>query len=175
MKNYAEHPLPPENQRVKKIIGFYCKDNVLLFSKEIGISQPRLNRLFNIDKRNGIYPSPSFDIAQAILLKYRNIDADWLLTGQGQMFKLYQTPLTDNAVGISEDYQEYYASPSSLQGMGTSGSSSITSNDNEMLLQILNKELDLNTQLQTAITKKDHLIEELNTTIQKLLGSQANE
>jgi hypothetical protein bfra3_16308 len=79
--------LPIENQRVKNVIDFTTKGNVLQFSKEIGISQPRINRLFSIDTRSGKYPLVSFEIVQAIINKFVNINAEWLLTGEGEMLK----------------------------------------------------------------------------------------
>ena len=39
--------LPIENQRVKEVINLKAGGNVLKFSKEIGISQPRITRLFH--------------------------------------------------------------------------------------------------------------------------------
>ncbi len=79
--------IPIENQRVKKVIDFTTNGNVLQFSKEIGISQPRINRLFTIDSRNGKYPLISFEIAQAIINKFVNVNAEWLLLGNGEMLK----------------------------------------------------------------------------------------
>ncbi|ADX66869.1 hypothetical protein [Weeksella virosa] len=79
--------LPIENQRIKEIINFYCKGNINQFSKEIGISQPRINRLFSIDNRNGKYPLTSFEITQAIINKFIDVNPEWLLTGRGDMLK----------------------------------------------------------------------------------------
>ncbi|NAW52173.1 S24 family peptidase [Elizabethkingia argentiflava] len=79
--------LPTENQRIKDILNYYCKGNETMFSKEIGISQPRINRLFSLDPRNGKYPLVSFEIIQAIINKFININAEWLLTGKGCMLK----------------------------------------------------------------------------------------
>lgn len=84
--------LPIENQRVKNVIDFTTKGNVLQFSKEIGISQPRINRLFSIDTRSGKYPLVSFEIVQAIINKFVNINAEWLLTGEGEMLKNAPAP-----------------------------------------------------------------------------------
>lgn len=75
--------LPPDNQRIKDVIDFYCKGNELLFSREIGISQPRINRLFKIDPRSDKYPAPSYEIVQAIINKFVEVDPRWLLTGEG--------------------------------------------------------------------------------------------
>lgn len=75
--------LPADNQRIKEVIELYCDGNELLFSKEIGISQPRINRLFNKDPRSGRYPAPSFEIVQAIINKFVDVNPRWLLTGTG--------------------------------------------------------------------------------------------
>lgn len=74
---------PIENQRVKKIIDLYCEGNELRFSREIGISQPRINRLFSLDPRSGKYPVVSFEIIQAIINKYIILSAEWLISGRG--------------------------------------------------------------------------------------------
>ncbi len=79
--------VPVENQRVKEVINYYCDGNELLFSKEIDISQPRINRLFSIDNRNSKYPMVSYDIIQSIINKFINVSAEWLLTGKGEMLK----------------------------------------------------------------------------------------
>jgi len=75
---------PVENQRVKEVIDIYCDGNELRFSKEIGISQPRINRLFSLDPRSGKYPVVSFEIIQAIINKYIILSAEWLISGRGQ-------------------------------------------------------------------------------------------
>lgn len=75
--------LPSDNQRIKDVIEFYCDGNELLFSREIGISQPRINRLFKIDPRSDKYPAPSYEIVQAIINKFVEINPRWLLTGKG--------------------------------------------------------------------------------------------
>lgn len=79
--------LPIENQRVKKVIDHFCKGNENQFSKEIGISQPRINRLFSKDVRNNKYPLLSFEIAQAIINKFLNVNPEWLIIGHGPMLK----------------------------------------------------------------------------------------
>lgn len=76
--------LPVENQRIKNVIDKYCDGNELRFSKEIGISQPRINRLFSLDPRSGKYPLVSFEIIQAIINKYINLSAEWLISGRGE-------------------------------------------------------------------------------------------
>lgn len=95
--------LPLENQRVKKIIDYYCNGNELQFSKEINISQPRINRLFSLDSRSNKYPVVSFEIIQAIINKFINIDSTWLITGKGEMLRSN----TDNkAINTERDYNK---------------------------------------------------------------------
>lgn len=79
--------LPTENQRFKEVIDYTCKGNILKFSNEIGVSQPRISRLFTIDKRSGKYPLISFDILQATINKFININSEWLINGKGEMLK----------------------------------------------------------------------------------------
>jgi len=87
VENYLKMELPIENQRVKNVIDHFCKGNVSRFSKEIKISQPRVNRLFTIDTRSGKYPLVSFEIIQSIINKFVDIDPEWLIVGKGEMLK----------------------------------------------------------------------------------------
>lgn len=80
--------LPVENQRVKTVIEKYCNGNELQFSKTIGISQPRINRLFSLDPRSDKYPLVSFEIIQAIINKFIDINAEWLISGRGSFEKV---------------------------------------------------------------------------------------
>lgn len=79
--------IPSENQRIKTVIEKYCGGNELQFSKAIGISQPRINRLFSKDPRSDKYPMVSFDIVQSVINKFINISAEWLITGRGSIEK----------------------------------------------------------------------------------------
>ena len=63
--------LPIENQRVRQVLEYYSNGNELAFSKLIGISQPRINRLFSPDNRSNKYPLVSFEIIQAIINKFK--------------------------------------------------------------------------------------------------------
>lgn len=42
---------------------------------------------------------PGYDILEAILLKYPTINPGWLLTGEGEMFRLAQKPVDGGAFG----------------------------------------------------------------------------
>lgn len=79
--------LPVENQRIKDVINYFCNGNELQFSGQIGVSQPRINRLFNRDARSNKYPTPSFEIVQSIINTFINISAEWLIVGKGEMLK----------------------------------------------------------------------------------------
>ena len=79
--------LPDENRRLKKVIDWACNGNILKFSSEIGVSQPRISRLFSIDNHNGKYPLISFEILQTIINKFIEVNSEWLLTGKGEMLK----------------------------------------------------------------------------------------
>lgn len=59
--------LPEINKRIREIIDNDYKGNVLKFSRSIGLNNSsKVNRLFNLDKRNNDYPDVSIDILQRI-------------------------------------------------------------------------------------------------------------
>lgn len=95
--------IPLENQRIRTVIEYFCDGNELQFSKEIGISQPRINRLFNIDPRNNKYPLVTFDIIKAIINKFVDVSAEWLVVGFGEMKKhssIYiESPDIEHSIG----------------------------------------------------------------------------
>lgn len=73
--------------RVKQLIEYYAGGSVKQFSEKIKLaSSQKLNRIFNIDKRNGEFPEVSSDILIAIANMYSEIDINWVLTGRGKMF-----------------------------------------------------------------------------------------
>jgi hypothetical protein len=84
--------LPPINQRIKDLIYLYTEGNVSEFSKNIGQSSQKMNRLFNVDSRSmkipgssGKYPRPSLEILLAITNNYPKVNSDWLNKGEGEM------------------------------------------------------------------------------------------
>lgn len=77
--------LPPVNQRIKDIINSNYNGNVRAFCIALGLSDSqKINRLFNIDKRNNKFPSPSIDILSLISNKL-GISLNWLQSGDGEM------------------------------------------------------------------------------------------
>lgn len=100
--------IPAENQRIRTIIEYFCDGNELQFSKEINISQPRINRLFNIDPRNNKFPAVTFEIVQAIINKFINVSAEWLVAGIGDMKKnSYQDSESSSLMLHEQDSQVY--------------------------------------------------------------------
>ncbi|KVV14825.1 S24 family peptidase [Flavobacterium sp. TAB 87] len=88
--------IPVENQRIRTIIELFCDGSENQFSKEIGISQPRINRLFHLDVRNGKYPVVTFDIIKAIINKFVGLSAEWLITGVGEIRKSESIPYVEH-------------------------------------------------------------------------------
>lgn len=75
------------NERIKVLIE-HLNMNANSFSKYIGISNNvTIGRLINSSSHN-----PSFDIIKSILQKCSDIDANWLITGEGNMFKNANAP-----------------------------------------------------------------------------------
>lgn len=74
--------LPLVNKRIQELINENFNGNVRKFSSSMGLSDSsKINRLFNKDKRNGEYPTPSSDIILLISETF-NISTDWLLKGK---------------------------------------------------------------------------------------------
>lgn len=91
---FSEKEMPAINKRVKSVIEYYSGGSVKLFSEQIKLSNSqKLNRIFNIDKRNGEYPIVSSDILIAIANMFSDIDINWILTGNGEMHKTHSPKL----------------------------------------------------------------------------------
>lgn len=78
--------IPEINARIMQVIDYYSNKNVTKFANSIEITQQTLNRLFIIDKRTGKYPLATTEIIKKISEMY-DIDANWILTGKGDMLK----------------------------------------------------------------------------------------
>lgn len=84
----SEKELPVINERIKQLIDHYAGGSVKLFSEQVKLaSSQKLNRIFNIDKRNSEYPEVSSDILIAIANMYSIVDVNWILTGRGSMLR----------------------------------------------------------------------------------------
>lgn len=78
--------LPNINARIKQLIDVYANGRESEFAKQINVSQQTLNRLFNKSSRNGEYPQPTTSVLCAITNIFVDVNARWLLTGDGDMF-----------------------------------------------------------------------------------------
>ena len=78
--------IPEINFRLRQIIDFYTNGSVNRFAKSIGVSQQKLNRLFNPDAKTNKYPLVTTDILQSVTYNYVAINCTWLLKGEGAMF-----------------------------------------------------------------------------------------
>lgn len=78
--------LPEKNRRLRQVIENKSPEGVSKFSEMIGISQQKVNRLFNIDTRTNKYPSIPTDVLAKITEMFVDIDPKWILTGEGSMF-----------------------------------------------------------------------------------------
>lgn len=74
--NYENLPLP--NRKIYDLVMKHTGGNVTSFAAMIGISQQRVNRIFNIDTRSKKYPSISSEIKSAVMKKFC-IDEVWFL------------------------------------------------------------------------------------------------
>lgn len=75
------------------------------FANEIGIKSPTLSHILN-DRNN-----PSLEVMKKILDRYKNISPEWLISGQGDMYKEKTEnkhhSLFDNDTAISYDIDTY--------------------------------------------------------------------
>jgi len=69
-----------EKNRIEKILQ-YEGLSIGQFAQEIGIKNSTLSHILN--ERN----KPSLDVIKKILARYTNINSEWLIFGQGSMFK----------------------------------------------------------------------------------------
>ena len=78
-------------ERFKAIIRHINKP-INSIAKEIGVSQPSLKSC--VDGNN----NPSFDTIQKLILKYPEINSNWLLSGKGEMLLNDETKMTEKKV-----------------------------------------------------------------------------
>lgn len=92
------------NERIKQLIDFKCDGNQRKFAETINFA-PQV--LFNIV--SGRRSKPSFDVLNAILSSFDDINAEWLLQGTGNMIKT-----TDHLKNIDESITEFRFSQNSM-------------------------------------------------------------
>lgn len=67
--------------RIKEILDCVARGNASLFARDINISQVTLNN-YMLGKRK-----PSLEVCTKILAAFPDISAEWLLRGEGSMYK----------------------------------------------------------------------------------------
>lgn len=81
---------------MRKLIEHYAGGSVKLFSEQIELSSSqRLNRIFNLDRRNNEYPIVSSEVLIAIANMFSSVDINWILTGRGNML-IQEQPVKEN-------------------------------------------------------------------------------
>ena len=98
--------IPKINARIMQIIDYKSNGNRKKFAETIGIAQQSINRLFNIDNRTKKYPVATTDMLIAITEMFVDINARWLLTGDGKMLQvdnLQENQLTYNLIQEIKD------------------------------------------------------------------------
>jgi hypothetical protein len=95
--------MPELNERVFALVKKYSNGNVSNFVEKIKVPHQNLNRCFNMDSRNGKYPEPSAGILISIVKEISDINARWLLTGQGEM-ELAVNQSSETNVDFKEKY-----------------------------------------------------------------------
>ena len=69
------------NERIKILVDTLTKGNIRTFAKTIGVTPTTITNIFN---RGG---APSFKVISGILEAYPKVDANWLITGTGGIWK----------------------------------------------------------------------------------------
>lgn len=96
--------------RIKSIIDSE-KMNAAQFASEIGIAPSSLHHI--VSGRN----NPSLDVIQKIIERYPQINVEWLVNGDGNMFKplvqgkLFDVPVQNNKAESSEISNIYKSTP----------------------------------------------------------------
>ena len=82
--------------RLQEIID-YAGLNVSSFAKKIGVVDQTIRGIV-VQRRN----KPGFDILAKILKTFTWINAEWLITGKGEMIKQETTAKTENSPSLTE-------------------------------------------------------------------------
>lgn len=70
------------NNRIDELINYFSQGNKSLFSKQIGVTPSVIGNITGERKGN-----PSFDVINKIINAFVNINANWLITGHGEMLQ----------------------------------------------------------------------------------------
>lgn len=78
--------MPEINKRIYRIIDFNHANCINKFATSIGIPPSSIYRLYRKNKRTQKYPRPTIQIIISIIEAYPDINANWILTGEGSLF-----------------------------------------------------------------------------------------
>lgn len=82
-------------QRVRELARYYnLSDNA--FAKKIGIPQATLSGWYNLGR------TPSMDMITTLLCVFPNLSAEWLLRGEGKMFKEDDSSAVNSKTNIKQ-------------------------------------------------------------------------
>jgi hypothetical protein len=113
-----EKKLPPVNSRILELVNMFSSGNVAEFVKLTNInSHQNLNRIFNVDSRNGKYPKPSAEILTCIKLNLQQVNYDWLLTGNGSMLKTGEGDMLKFSEAAGKKLIPFYDDVSTIGGI----------------------------------------------------------
>ena len=90
--------LPDLNNRIRKVIEDKTNGSVRRFAEQAGISQQKINRLFNIDTRTQKIPSVPSDILIRITEMFVDINPRWLLTGKETMYLSHDNSQSESEI-----------------------------------------------------------------------------
>lgn len=117
------------------------KDRILLLLKEKNLSATKFADIIDVQRSSISHilsgrNKPSFDFIEKILNAYPDINAQWLITGRGEMF-VNQRTLFDEERNLFSEHKRSTASESNIQNLsgqsqGISNSEEETANDNDI-------------------------------------------
>ncbi|HLS12186.1 MAG TPA: XRE family transcriptional regulator [Flavobacteriaceae bacterium] len=94
------------NERVLQLIEYKSGNNQKKFAESIGFAPQVISNIVS-----GRKSKPSYDVLNAIITSFVDINSEWLLTGEGSMLKdgsddIYIQPLSNNRKAIEAKIEE---------------------------------------------------------------------
>jgi len=132
--------LPNATRKLKQLIDNEFNGNVSEFSKHIGFSQQVINRLFNIDKRSGKYPTISARIMQAVCENF-NIRQNFFFEENDDTMQIRIRQLMEDSGLTTSDFAQKVGIDASDFEKKLSGESEISDEDLMSISKALNVRL----------------------------------
>ena len=119
------------------------KDRILLLLKEKNLSATKFADIIDVQRSSISHilsgrNKPSFDFIEKILNAYPDINAQWLITGHGEMFA-NQRALFDEERNLFSDHKSSTASESNIQN-ASGQSQDISNSEKEKINDIKNED-----------------------------------